>query len=45
MRQEPETRRSASERLVKDIQRKTSKQYSAEEKIRIVLDGQRALSP
>jgi len=41
MRQKPETRHSASERLVKDIQRKTRKQYGAEEKIRIVLDGLR----
>ena len=30
-----------SERIVKDIKRKTRKQYSAEEKIRIVLDGLR----
>ena len=29
------------ERIVKDIKRKTRKQYSAEEKIRIVLDGLR----
>ena len=29
------------ERVVKDIQRKTRKQYSAEEKIRIVPDGLR----
>lgn len=29
------------ERIVKDIKRKTCKQYSAEEKIRIVLDGLR----
>jgi len=41
MRQKPETRHTASERLVKDIQRKTRKQYGAEEKIRIVLDGLR----
>ncbi len=41
MRQKPETHHTASERLVKDIQRKTRKQYSAEEKIRIVLDGLR----
>ena len=39
MRQKPGTRRSASEKIVKDIQRATRKQYSAEEKIRIVLDG------
>ena len=32
---------SHGERIVKDIKRKTRKQYSAEEKIRIVLDGLR----
>jgi transposase len=32
---------STSERLVRDIRRATRKQYSAEEKIRIVLDGLR----
>ncbi len=32
---------SPSERLVRDIRRTTRKQYSAEEKIRIVLDGLR----
>jgi transposase len=32
---------SVSERLVRDIRRATRKQYSAEEKIRIVLDGLR----
>jgi len=31
----------SSERLVRDIRRATRKQYSAEEKIRIVLDGLR----
>ena len=41
MRQKPGTRRSASEKIMKDIQRATRKQYSAEEKIRIVLDGLR----
>lgn len=30
-----------SERLVRDVRRATRKQYSAEEKIRIVLDGLR----
>ena len=30
-----------SERIVRDIRRATRKQYSAEEKIRIVLDGLR----
>jgi transposase len=33
--------KSSSERIVKDIRRATRKQYSAEEKIRIVLDGLR----
>src|ERR1700724_3226163 len=33
--------KSSSERSVKDIRRATRKQYSAEEKIRIVLDGLR----
>ncbi len=41
MRQNPGTRRTASEKIVKDIKRATHKQYSAEEKIRIVLDGLR----
>ena len=41
MRQRSGPRRSASEKLVKDIQRATRKQYSAEEKIRIILDGLR----
>ncbi len=33
--------RSSSEKLVRTIKRKTRRQYSAEEKIRIVLDGLR----
>jgi transposase len=33
--------RSPAERVVRDIRRKTRKQYSAEEKIRIVLEGLR----
>jgi transposase len=33
--------KSSSARIVKDIRRATRKQYSAEEKIRIVLDGLR----
>ena len=41
MKQKSNTRKSSSERLVKDIKRKTRKIYSAEEKIRIVLDGLR----
>ncbi|MGR3609103.1 MAG: IS3 family transposase [Sulfitobacter sp.] len=39
MRQQPGTKRSHGEKVVKDIRRATRKQYSAEEKIRIVLDG------
>tara|TARA_R110002020_G_scaffold143500_5_gene315778 strand:- start:1092 stop:1457 length:366 start_codon:yes stop_codon:yes gene_type:complete len=35
------SRQSSGERIVKDIKRKTRKQYSAEENIRIVLDGLR----
>ena len=34
----------SSERIVKDIRRATRKQYSAEEKIRIVLDGLRGVA-
>ncbi len=41
MRQKPSGRPSSSEHIIKDIKRKTRKQYSAEEKIRIVLDGLR----
>ena len=33
--------KSPSEKAVRDIRRKTRKQYSAEEKIRIVIDGLR----
>ena len=33
--------RDAAEQTVRDIRRRTRKQYSAEEKIRIVLDGLR----
>lgn len=39
MRQKPGTQQSHGEKVVKDIRRATRKQYSAEEKIRIVLDG------
>ena len=35
------TRQTSGERIVKDIKRKTRKRYSAEKKIRIVLDGLR----
>ena len=41
MRQKSVTGSSPSERLVKTIRRATRKQYSFEEKIRIVLDGLR----
>ena len=41
MRQKSETPNRSSEQVVKDIRRATRKQYSAEEKIRIVLDGLR----
>ncbi len=41
MRHARTSKQSAGERIVKDIKRKTRKQYSAEEKIRIVLDGLR----
>ena len=41
MRQNIRTRGTSSEKAVKDIRRATRKQYSAEEKIRIVLDGLR----
>jgi hypothetical protein len=41
MSQKSGTAKMSSERTVKDIRRATRKQYSAEEKIRIVLDGLR----
>ena len=41
MRQTTGTRKSHGEKIVKDIKRATRKQYSSEEKIRIVLDGLR----
>ena len=41
MRPKSSTPEIPSERLVRDIRRATQKQYSAEEKIRIVLDGLR----
>lgn len=43
MRAKSSTPGTASERLVRDIRRATRKQYSAEEKIRIVLDGLRGV--
>src|SRR4051794_27575857 len=44
MRQKSVHPESPSERIVKNIRRATRKQYSAEEKIRIVLDGLRGES-
>jgi transposase len=44
MSQKSGTAKLSSERIVKDIRRATRKQYSAEEKIRIVLDGLRGES-
>jgi transposase len=44
MRQKSATSNSSSERLVKNIRRATRKHYSAEEKIRVVLDGLRGES-
>ena len=41
MRQKSGTQVTSSEQAVKDIRRATRKQYSAEEKIRVVLDGLR----
>jgi transposase len=41
MKQKSVGSRSSSEKLVRTIKRKTRRQYSAEEKIRIVLDGLR----
>ncbi len=41
MRQKTMSTKSPAERVVRDIRRKTRKQYSAEEKIRIILDGLR----
>jgi len=39
MRQKSEATKVSSEQVVREIRRATRKQYSAEEKIRIVLDG------
>src|SRR3954471_3007694 len=41
MRQKSETPKVSSEQIVKDIRRATRKHYSAEDKIRVVLDGLR----
>ena len=41
MRQRTEAAKPSAEKVLKDIRRVTRKQYGAEEKIRIVLDGLR----
>ena len=41
MRQKSMSTKSPAEKVIRDIRRKTRKQYSAEEKIRIILDGLR----
>jgi transposase len=41
MRQKSMSAKTPAEKAVRDIRRKTRKQYSAEEKIRIILDGLR----
>jgi transposase len=41
MRQKSGTRKAPAEQVIKDIRRATRKQYGAEEKIRIVLEGLR----
>ena len=41
MRNKHSKSKASAERVVKDIRRKTRRQFSAEEKIRIVLDGLR----
>jgi transposase len=41
MRQRTGTRKAPAEKVIKDIRRATRRQYSAEEKIRVVLDGLR----
>lgn len=41
MRPKQKNSKAPAERVVKDIRRATRKQYSAEEKIRIVLEGLR----
>ena len=41
MRQKSETPKTTPEQVVKDIRRATRKHHSAEEKIRIVLEGLR----
>ncbi len=41
MRQKSMSKKAPAEKVVRNIRRKTRKQYSAEEKIRVVLDGLR----
>ena len=41
MREKSTSMKAPAEKVVRDIRRKTRKQYSAEEKIRIILDGLR----
>ena len=41
MRQKPKTPKRSAEKVVKDVRRRTRKRHSAEEKIRIVLEGLR----
>ena len=41
MRQKSQTRQTGGDKAIKDIRRATRKQYSAEEKIRVVLSGLR----
>lgn len=41
MRQKPGTRKSHGEKVIKDIRLAMHKQYSAEEKIRVVVEGLR----
>jgi transposase len=41
MKQKSQTRQTGAAKAIKDVRRATRKQYSAEEKIRIVLDGLR----
>ena len=43
MRQKPQTRQTGTAKAIEDIRRATRKQYSAEEKIRILLDGLRGV--
>ena len=45
MRQKSMSKNDPAERTVRDIRRKTRKQYTAEEKIRIVVSGLRGEEP